>query len=92
MSFLKEIFSECDGCASFGRVACGFTVVSTMAFIGTYLHWKHEFPTYDIILALSVLMTAPYGANKAAEAVSNVKDAITQIIVAKKTPAVIPTK
>jgi hypothetical protein len=86
LSFLKEIFSECDGCASFGRVACAVTIPATLGFLGLHLYWKHEFPTYDIIIALSILMTAPYGTNKLSEAISNVKD----MIVARKQPATTP--
>lgn len=87
MSFLREVFSECDGCASFGRVACGVTIPVTLAFIGLNLYWNHEFPTYDIIIALSILMTAPYGTNKLTEVIGNVKD---MIINRSKAPAVTP--
>lgn len=89
LEFLKNTFSECDGCASFARVATAVTILCTMAFMGMYLHWKHEFPSYDVIFALSVLMTAPYGTNKLGEVIGNVKDSLISL---KKTPATTPVE
>jgi hypothetical protein len=87
MSFIewaKNTLAECDGCPSFGRVATAFTIFCTMTYMGAFLYMTKQFPSYDVILALAVLMTAPYGTNKMSEALTTIKD----MIVSKKNPAV----
>lgn len=76
--FIRGVFSEESGMPSFGRLCTGFTVVCTMSFMGAYLFFTKNFPSYDVILALAVLMTAPYGTNKVSEVITNIKDIITK--------------